>query len=212
MGDESFPIYHNLLLSDAEKKDPKKLLDEFLAYFKPEQNIYQSWYTLGSLYSGQFKLQGDFYNKLQQVVCECSFTNADEVMKFLFLTHNQDKHVCEDLLKQMMETTTLSDMVCIAKTTESIVHSETLSTQYLETVKSTKTIEGVKHDNSKNKNRNRSRSQSSHQRPSDSCGNCGSKHPPRKCKAYKKECYKCGKEGHFASLCHSRPKSTSRSS
>ena len=51
MWDEAFPIYHNLLLSDAEKKDPKTLLDGFLAYFKPEQNIYQSWYTLGSLYS-----------------------------------------------------------------------------------------------------------------------------------------------------------------
>ena len=99
---------------------------------------------------------------MQQVVCECSFTNADEVVKFLFLTHNQDKHVHEDLLKQMKETTTLSDMVHIAKTTESMVHSETLSTQYLETVKSTKTIEGVKCENSKNKNRNRSRSQSSH--------------------------------------------------
>ena len=68
---------------------------------------------------------------------------------FSSLTHNQDKHVCEDLLKQMKETTTLSDMVCIAKTTESMVHSETLSTQYLETVKFTKTIEGVKCDNSK---------------------------------------------------------------
>ena len=103
-------------------------------------------------------------------------------------------------------------MVHIAKTTESMVHSETLSTQYLETVKSTKTIQGVKCDNSKHRNKSRSRSQSSHQHPSDSCGNCGSKHPPRKCKAYKKECYKCGKEGHFASLCHSRPKSTLRSS
>ena len=166
MGDEAFPIYHNLPLSDAEKKDPKTLLDGFLAYFKPEQNVYQSWYTLGSLYSGQFKLQGDFYNKLQQVVCECSFTNADEVVKFLFLTHNQDKHVHEDLLKQMKETTTLSDMVCIAKTTESMIHSETLSTQYLETVKSTKTIEAVKHEGSKNRNKgqqeNRSRSNSSH--------------------------------------------------
>ena len=53
-------------------------------------------------------------------------------------------------------------MVHIAKTTESTVHSETLSRQYLETVKSMKTIEGVKCDNSKNNNRDRSRSQSLH--------------------------------------------------
>ena len=95
-------------------------------------------------------------------MCECSFTNADEVVKFLFLTHNQDKHDHEDLLKQMKETTTLSDMVCIAKTTESMVHSETLTTQYLEMVKSTKTIEAVKHDNSKSRRKSRPRSQSSH--------------------------------------------------
>ena len=137
-------------------------------------------------------------------------------MKFLFLTHKQDKHVCEDLLNQMKETTTLSDMVCIVKTTESMIHSETLSTQYLEMVKSTKTIETVKCEGSKNRNKgqqqNRSRSNSSHQCPPGSCGNYGYKHPPRKCKAYKKECYKCGKEGHFAPLCCSRPKSTSRSS
>ena len=98
------------------------------------------------------------------MVCECSFTNADEVVKFLFLTHNQDKRVHEDLLKQMKETTMLSDMVRIAKTTESMVHSETLSTQYLETVKSTKTIEAVKCDGSRNRNKgqqqNRSRSNS----------------------------------------------------
>ena len=212
MGDEAFPTYHNLPLSDAEKKDPKTLLDRFLAYFKPEQNVYQSWYSLGSLYSGQFKSQGEFYNKLQQVMHECSFTNVDEVVKFYFLAHNQDKCVHEDLLKQMKEATTLSDMVCIAKTTESMVHSETLSTQYLETVKSTKAIEGVKCDNSKGRSKSRSRSQSSCQHPTDSCGNCGYKPPPRKCKAYKKECYKCGKEGHFAPLCHSRPKSTSRPS
>ena len=72
------------------------------------------------------------------MVHECSFTDANGVMKSLFLTHNWDKHVCEDLLKQMKETTTLSDMVHIAKSTENMVHSETSSTQYLEMVKSTK--------------------------------------------------------------------------
>ena len=118
----SITIYQSVLMT---RKILKKLLDGFLDYFKPEQNVYQSWYTLGSLYSGQFKSQGDFYNKLQQVVHECSFTNADEVVKFLFLTHNQDKHVCEDLLKQMKETTTLSDMIRVTKTTESMIHSET---------------------------------------------------------------------------------------
>ena len=29
MGNEAFPIYHNLLISADDKKDPKKLLDGF---------------------------------------------------------------------------------------------------------------------------------------------------------------------------------------
>ena len=30
------------------------------------------------------------------------------------------------------------------------------------------------------------------------CNNCGTNHPPRKCKAFGKECYHCHKKGHFS--------------
>ena len=48
-------MYNNLSISEDDKKDPSKLLDAFECYFKPEQNIFQSWYALGSIYSGAFK-------------------------------------------------------------------------------------------------------------------------------------------------------------
>ena len=34
MGDEAFPIYHNLPISADDKKDPKKLLDGFFGLFQ----------------------------------------------------------------------------------------------------------------------------------------------------------------------------------
>ena len=81
-------MYNNLPISEDDNKDPSKLLDAFECYFKPECNIFQSWYALGSTYSGAFKTQSEFYHKLNSVAC--NFTNKDEVVKFLFLTHLQN--------------------------------------------------------------------------------------------------------------------------
>ena len=36
------------------------------------------------------------------------------------------------------------------------------------------------------------------------CSNCGSSHPPKKCKAYGKNCFHCHKKGHFSHFCHSK--------
>ena len=88
LGIEAYPVYDNLPISEGDKQDPSKLLDAFEQYFKPEQNIFQSWYSLGSIYSGAFKTQSDFYHKLNSVANDCNFTNKDEIVKFLYLTHN----------------------------------------------------------------------------------------------------------------------------
>ena len=42
-------------------------------------------------------------------------------------------------------------------------------------------------------------------------GNCGSKHPPKRCKAFGKNCHGCGKLNHFVTMCRSRNQSQSQS-
>ena len=81
---EAYPIYDNLSISEDDKKDPSKLLDAFESYFQPECNIFQSWYALGSIYSGAFKTQSKFYHKLNSVANDCNFTNKDEIVKYLY--------------------------------------------------------------------------------------------------------------------------------
>ena len=150
------------------------MLDAFSNYLKLERNVFHSWYMLGSIYSNQFKTQSDFYNCLQCVAKECNFSNSEEIVKFLFLTHNNNTHVPEDLLKEMKEDTSLATMLNIVWISEGTIHSEELSKQYLDTIKvSNKQIDSVWKPRSKSGSRNRSHSTSSTS--------------PRRCKAFGKK-------------------------
>ena len=169
LGIEAYPVYDNLPISKADKQDPSKLLDAFEQYFKPEWNIYQSWYSLGSIYSGAFKTQSDFYHKLNSVANDCNLTNKDEIVKFLYLTHNQNTRVHEHLLKELTDTTSLGDMLRMARMCEGTVHSEEISKQYLESVKTVKHVDAIHQRNHRRSRsdgkghggyRNHSRSQS----------------------------------------------------
>ena len=73
--------------------------------------------------------------KLCKCVRECSFQKPDEVVKFLFLTHNQNAHVCEELLKSMKDPDGLNDILGYAHLVEGTQHSKSLSKAYLDTVK-----------------------------------------------------------------------------
>ena len=214
MGIEAYPVYDNLPITEAQKQDPEQLLAAFEKYFKPERNIFPSWYASGSIYSGAFKTQSEFYHKLNSVANDCNFTNKEEIVKFLFLTHNQNTRVCEHLLKEMQDMTSMTDMLHMASVCEGTAYSEEISKQYLESIKTVKQVDAInQHQRSASKGRGhgRDRGQSQSQqisqskgRPSGNCSNCGSSHPPKRCKAFSKECYHCHKKGHFSQYCRSK--------
>ena len=144
---------------------------------------------------------------------DCNFTNKDEIVKFLYLTHNQNTRVFEHLLRELTDKTSLADMLRMARVCEGTVHSEEISKQYLESVKTVKQVDAIHHQPNNNNNRSKSKGRDhgghrSHRRSQSrkpgSCSNCGSSHPSRKCKAYGKECFHCHKKGHFSQLCHAR--------
>ena len=108
----------------------------------------------------------------------------------------------------MKEDTSLATMLNIMQISEGTIHSEELSKQYLDMIKvSNKQIDSVKKCRSKSGSRNKSHS-TSH---GGACGNCGSKHPPRRCKAFRKKCHGCGKLNLFITMCRSRNRSQSQS-
>ena len=124
LGVEAYPIYDNLSISEDDKKDQSKLLGAFEHYFKPKRNMFQSWYALGLIYSGAFKTQSEFYHKLNSIANDCKVTNKDEIVKFLHLTHNQNTRVQKHLLKELTDTTSLANILRMARVCEGTVYSE----------------------------------------------------------------------------------------
>ena len=65
---------------------------------------------------------------------DCNLDNPNELVKFLFLVHNQNAHVHENLLKDMKPECTLQDCLQIAKLTEGMVHVKKLRQNFLANV------------------------------------------------------------------------------
>ena len=136
LGDTAFQIYGNFIwIAATDKDDPLKVLKAFENYFKVAQNKYHGWYSLGGIYSCQFKSQSEFMVKLCECIRECSFEKPDEVVKFLFSTHCQNTCVHEELLKSIKDSDGLNDILGYACLVEGTQHSESILKAYLDTVK-----------------------------------------------------------------------------
>ena len=198
-GDHSYELINTIEFSPGKIKDVlNDVIEQFESYFKPSQSTFQLWYELGSLYSSQFKNQNDFLNKLVDLSKDCELDNPNECVKFLFLVHNQNSHVCENLLKGLKSDSTLQDCLCIAKLTKGTVHVKKLGQNFLANVeKHDQNVDAVNHGRQQFKKRNGPNSDSraiarakGHQRGKGGkklCGNCGTNHPSHKCPAYGKD-------------------------
>ena len=68
LGNTAFKMYgYFIWIAGTDKYDRLKVLQAFEDYFRPAQNKYHCWYSLGGIYSSQFKSQSEFMVKL----CEC---------------------------------------------------------------------------------------------------------------------------------------------
>ena len=116
----------------------------------------------------------------------------------------------------MKATNTPAQRLAIAKTVESTIKTEKLSKSLLQNINKPESTEvdvvskkkGFKGPGHK---QNRGWQQHSHSRSMTKCRNCGSAHPPRKCPAYRKECFSCRKKGHFKQFCCSSQHKRSQS-
>ena len=142
--------------------------------------------------------------RIKELAKEGGFTNQEEIIKFLFLIHNNNTKVREYLIDKAEPTKTSYDFLVLAKTIESQTQTESMSRKLLEKVGNTP-IAVVQRTRSKTPYRPKFRPQSgtrgSSPSPGRQCGKCGFKHPPKKCPAYGKVCNSCKGRNHFWRVC-----------
>ena len=73
-------------------------------------------------------------SKLHDVLNGCNFQNKDEAVNFLFLIHNTNERVKNQLIKQMKMTDALMDILQLSEMVKSTIQTETLSKQLLQNV------------------------------------------------------------------------------
>ena len=113
------------------------------------------------------------------------------------------------MLKELTNTTSLADMLRMARVCEGTVHSEEISKQYLESVKTVKQVDAT-HQQNNSKSKHKGRDHGSHRSHSKSqsrkpggCSNFVSSYPPRNAR-HTAEYFHCHKKGHFSQFCHAK--------
>ena len=109
LGKAACQLHDEFNSAGANKDKLSDVLDRFKAYSRPQHNMIHAWYRIGSTFSdsNEIKTQSDFMYRLKDLASQCEFTNADEVVKFLFLIHNKHFEVKQELLKCVTKDTTL---------------------------------------------------------------------------------------------------------
>ena len=206
-GDKGFQLYKNIDWERAglSKDKWEDVVKAFGNEFKPCQTVMQSWYQLGNLYSSHCKDQTEFMTRIKDLATEGGFTNQEEIIKFLFLIHNNNTKVREYLIDKADPTKSSYDFLVLAKTIESQSQTESMSRKLLEKVGTTQ-VAAVQRNRSKTpfKPKDRSNPRGPSSSPGKQCGKCGFRHPPRKCPAYGKVCNACKGRNHFWKVCKSK--------
>ena len=203
-GDQGFKLYDTMDWESLgkDKGKWKDVLDAFEYRIQPSQTTMQSWYQLGNLYSNQFSNQTEFRSKIRELTDESGLTSKEELIKFLFITHNTNAKVREYLIDKRDPTKSANDFLTLARTIESVTLTENIAKKILDQVGKPTQIASV---GSKPRRRpgipGRSMGSSSTTRV---CGRWGKRHPRNKCPAYNNKCKLCKRKGHFYKQCRTK--------
>ena len=145
-------------------------------------------------------------NRLLDIASKCAFSNKDEVVK-LFMIHNANTSVKDELIRSMKLECTLQDITAIAKSVESTIITEKLSKGDDKPQVQVHTVnkQGCSASKGSGQYKPHSNSKGGFQKSGKPCNNCGKIHPPKQCAAFSKTCHKCKKKGHFSKLYCSCP-------
>jgi RNase H-like domain found in reverse transcriptase/Reverse transcriptase (RNA-dependent DNA polymerase)/Integrase zinc binding domain/Retroviral aspartyl protease len=204
IGESARAVYRGFQFADADaSRNVVNIRGKFAEYCTPKKNEVYERYTFNQLVPAAGESIDSFVATLRQHVKDCGYgTEADKMIRDRIVFTYGDARVREKLIS--------TDDLTLAKAIEVCRAAEATRDrmQTMSDCHAAAAVHAVRHDKPAKLHAAVDASQSS-----DSCGNCGRHHEPKKCPAYDQKCSNCRRRGHFARCCRQpnrRPRSSSR--
>ncbi|XP_055632562.1 uncharacterized protein LOC129773034 [Toxorhynchites rutilus septentrionalis] len=192
LGPEIIDVYESFELTAEQTVVLKTVSDKFAEYFDAHDNpIYES-YLFNKITQEEGETVGAFLIRLRAQAKKCKYTeNGQELINRLIRDRLISGIQSEVLRTKLLEDNkiTLQKAVDVCKANEAAVEQNKLIAESASG--SSNEVHVVKSFRAPKEKMNK-------------CAWCGRSHRPRECLAYGKKCNKCGKTGHFRSVCRSK--------
>lgn len=211
MGKECLQIFLNLNLSEEDKRDIGKCIDELENYFKPKRNIVYERYVFNSCTQGAEESVDSFVIRLRKLADSCEFRQlTDEMMRDRLVVGLRDTHTKTKLLR--VKDLDLNKAIEICRADElAQKHVRSMTDSLEERVQMMKERPAKKRTGRDSSNKPKKTEKSlqrtaTRKKSVDPCKFCAKnvKHDKKEeCPAFGAKCRNCGKNNHFAVACRS---------
>lgn len=199
-------------LSEADKKDPDKILEELRKHFTPQQNVLYERFIFNTTSQKTGETIDEYVVRLRRLAESCEFGSLkDSLIRDRIVIGTTDESGRERLLRER-PVPNLTKVIDSLRAFEiSKTHKIAISGKESETVNYTERKRHVgkpkgqgkvsKHADSKKPSNTPKAKQ--RQPSKDNCRWCGRKadHARKECPAKDATCHQCHKKGHFANVC-----------
>lgn len=189
MGEEGVEIFNNLKLTEAEKKNYEKVMQQFELYMNPKKNIIYGSFKFYSKDQQKNENFDHFLLELKTLSKTCEFAEPEGMVRDRIVLGINDKQLQEKLLT--FEELPLDKCVNLCRSHE-ITKSQV---KILQEGAKEISIDAVK------KRFGQKNDAKEMEKEEYWCRRCRRKHEFKKCPAYGKQCENCGELNHFKIAC-----------
>ena len=176
--------------ADADRQVYQTVVDKFNSFCAPRVNVVAMTHKLLTKKQGQLTID-EYVTELHNVARDCNLGGREQYERMMIqalLLGIENDRVRRRLFER--QDFTLDEAIATCRAMES-------AREDLRTVQTpAETVHAIKPATRKYAKQKK--------QEHEHCRKCGDNHPPRKCKAYGKECFKCRKMNHFSKCCTSK--------
>ena len=200
---QTIEVYNTFSFTAEEEGKFESVIEKFNACCNPKKNETYERYVFHSRKQLQGEPVEQFVADLKLKAQTCQFDNLrDSMIRDRLVLGVSSQRVRKRLLRQ--EDLGLDKAVKICQAAEAI--EKQILTLAQKGVSSSDTSVNYCNKRGRRQQQRKPFQPSTKQKPATKCSCCDTTHAPRACPAYGKACNKCGKSGHFARVCRSKPK------